>query len=216
MKARIIVALIIMLSMCMACAAVSHEDKVYWRSEGIDDGNPYGYHDGYVDTDKSYLNMDYPNDCKEEHESSYKLGYEVGYNQGYTNGALDSVIEVPSFPKSNTDDHESPIIIEPKPTSSTVKDDTVNSMSSPAMGFGFKLPDGTITKRGDQLPTLYTWAAIDDKYEHYTTLTFPEAGTYTGCVIITPPQIAGEPLVPTGFWDTPKGQRILQWRANAG
>ena len=186
MKSRIIVALIIMLSMCMVCAAVSHEDKVYWRFEGIQDGYPDGYNDGRNGNDHNYSNMEYPNDCPGPCESSYEQGYLEGYKDGYSDGVDKPEKEIE------------------------------NCMSSPSLGLGFKYPNGTVTQRGDHVPTLYTWAEVDDKYEHHTTLTFPAEGIYSGCVIITPPQIAGEPLVPTGFWDTPKGQRILQWKANAG
>ena len=90
-----------------------------------------------------------------------------------------------------------------------------NCMSSPAMGIGLRLPDGNVTKKGDKLPTLYTWAEKDDKWEHHTTFYFPAEGTYTGVVIVTPPQTAGEPLQETGYWDTSKGQRTLEWKAQS-
>ena len=94
------------------------------------------------------------------------------------------------------------------------KDTPVNCMSSPALGLGLKLPDGNVTKKGDKLPTLYTWAEKDDKYEHHTTFYPPAEGTYTGVIIVTPPQIAGEPLQETGYWDTAKGHRVSEWKTN--
>lgn len=96
-----------------------------------------------------------------------------------------------------------------------VKEEGENCMSSPSMGIGLKLPDGTITKEGDKLPTLYTWAEKDDKWEHHTTLYFPAEGTCTGCVIVTPPQTAGVPIQEKSYWDTAKAQRYLEWKANS-
>jgi len=199
MKTKIIVALMIVLSMCMVCAADLEGDKKYWCEEGIDGGYPHGYHDGYVGTDKSDSNKNYPSNCPVEHESSYNKGYGLGYDDGYADGALDFNDKIPDFPETDPDNGDDQVEIpdepddieEPAPITSKPadKDDSVNCMSSPAMGLGFKLPDGTITQRGDQLPTLYTWAEANNKYEHH---------------------------VPSGFWDTPKGQRILQWKANAG
>ena len=87
-------------------------------------------------------------------------------------------------------------------------------MSSPAMGIGLKLPDGNVTKKGDNLPTLYTWAEKDDKYEHHTTFYFPANVIHTGVVIITPPQTAGVPIQETGYWDSAKGKRTLEWKTN--
>lgn len=96
-----------------------------------------------------------------------------------------------------------------------VKKEGVNCMSSPSMGVGLKLSDGTITKEGDKLSTLYTWAEKDDKWEHHTTLYFPVEGTFTGCVIVTPPQTAGVPIQENSYWDTAKAQRYLEWKANS-
>lgn len=185
MKTRIIVTLMIVLSMCMVSTAA--------LGDVFDDGYSEGCKNGY-DDNESGLSFDVARDYEDPYDNEtqnteYEAGYKNGYYEGYHGGCLCN-----------------------KPAD---KEGIENCMSSPALGLGLKLPDGTITQRGDQLPTLYTWAEVDDKYEHHTTLTFPAEGTYTGCVIITPPQIAGEPLVPSGFWDTPKGQRILQWKANA-
>lgn len=186
MKARIFVTLMIALSMCMVCTASLVEPS----EEGYNDGCKNGYSDY-----KNNLSCDVTRDYEDQYEEEalieeYKTGYTKGYFKGYSGGCFTS-----------------------KPAD---KKDIENCMSSPSLGLGFKYPNGTVTQRGDHVPTLYTWAEVDDKYEHHTTLTFPAEGIYSGCVIITPPQIAGEPLVPTGFWDTPKGQRILQWKANAG
>ena len=95
------------------------------------------------------------------------------------------------------------------------KDEPQNSMSSPSMGIGLRLPNGEVTKAGDKLPTLYTWAEKDDKYEHHTTFYFPLEGTYTGIVIVTPPQTAGVPIQETGYWNSAKGKRTLEWKANS-
>ena len=178
--------------------------------------DPYqaGYDDGYdsgcKDSEHGYskeplLNHNCPYD-------NYELcdQYTTGFLKGYYDGAP------PSFPDDDIDYREDPGDPDPAISNKATKDEPTNCLSSPALGLGLKLPDGTITQKGDQLPTLYTWAEKDNKYEHHTTLTFPAEGTYTRCVIITPPQIAGEPLVESNFWNTPKGQRILQWKANAG
>ena len=94
------------------------------------------------------------------------------------------------------------------------KEKPQNSLSSPAMGIGLRLPDGNVTKKGDKLPTLYTWKEKDDEFEHHTTFYFPAEGIYSGVVIVTPPQTAGEPIQETGYWDTAKGQRTVEWKAN--
>ena len=174
----------IVLSMCMVSTTALGDVN--------DDGYNDGCRNGYSDNE-SGLCCDVTRDYEDPYDddtlnTEYKTGYVKGYLEAYNGGYLCN-----------------------KPAA---KKNIENCMSAPSLGLGLKLPDGTITQRGDHVPTLYTWAEVDDKYEHHTTLTFPAEGTYTGCVIITPPQIAGEPLVPTGFWDTAKGQRILQWKAN--
>ena len=216
MNARIIVTLMIVLSMCMVCTASLGEDKRQWRLEGIDDGYDDGERDGYNGNSYSYSNMNYPGDCPPNCESSYRVGYKTGYRSGYSNGEDQAELDLLPDPSNGSGNSENATDPKTNKTTTGDKKDPVNSMSSPSMGIGFMLPDGTITQKGDQLPTLYTWAEAGNKYEHHTTLDFPANGTYTGCVIITPPQIAGEPLVPNNFWNTPKGQRILEWKANAG
>ena len=94
------------------------------------------------------------------------------------------------------------------------KEEPKNTLSSPAMGIGLRLPDGNVTKKGDKLPTLYTWKEKDDEFEHHTTFYFPAEGTYSGVVIVTPPQTAGTPIQETGYWDSAKGQRVSEWKAN--
>lgn len=94
------------------------------------------------------------------------------------------------------------------------KEKPKNSLSSPPMGIGLRLPDGNVTQKGDKLPTLYTWKEKDNEYEHHTTFYFPAEGTHSGVVIITPPQIAGEPLQETTYKDTSKAQRISEWKTN--
>ena len=95
------------------------------------------------------------------------------------------------------------------------KEKPQNSLSSPPMGIGLRLPDGNVTKKGDELPTLYTWKEKDDEWKHHTTFYFPAEGTHSGCVIVTPPQTAGVPIQETGYWGSAKGQRILKWKAQS-
>ena len=158
--------------------------------EGYNAGCNTGHKDGVnnLSRDPSYYHPN-PYDDDDQH-AMYEYGYIDGYYQGYDDATATDNLGNKTKPE--------------------------NCMSSPALGLGLKLPDGTITQRGDHVPTLYSWAEVDDKYEHHTTFYYPAEGTHTGCVIVTPPQIAGEPLVESNFWDTPKGQRILQWKANAG
>lgn len=189
------------------------EGRLY--NKGVTNGYSDGYTDGYNGNDHSYHNMNYPTGWAYKFKPDYESGYKSGYDNGYSDGVTRAENEAPEDPGNESDNNGNttdPVINKTVPAS---KEGPGNCMSSPVLGLGLKLPDGTITQKGDQLPTLYTWAEKDDKYEHHTTLTFPAEGTYTGCVIITPPQTAGVPLVESNFWNTPKGQRILQWRANA-
>ena len=156
-------------------------------NEGIRDGISDGSNDGKLGIDnREWYNYEnqYNGWSNAEYESGYRRGYAYGYQINY----------------------EEPC--------AAPKEKTKNTLSSPAFGIGFRYQNGTITQRGDNVPTLYTWAEKNNKYEHHTTLTLPTEGTHTGCVIITPPQIAGEPMVQTNFWNTAKGQRILQWKSN--
>lgn len=85
-----------------------------------------------------------------------------------------------------------------------------NTMSSPGLGLNWQ---GSVA--GDQIPQLYTWAEKDNKYKHHTTDYYPHPGTCAGVVTITPARIAGEPIEPTGYWDTPRGRKVLQWKSSS-
>ena len=80
------------------------------------------------------------------------------------------------------------------------------TLSSPPLGLGY---EGSIA--GDSIPQLYTYRDTDT-WERVISETYPT--DHDGPVIITPARIAGEPLQETGYWDTAKGQRVSEWKAN--
>ena len=80
------------------------------------------------------------------------------------------------------------------------------TLSSPPLGLGYK---GSV--EGDSIPPLYTYRD-QNTWERVVSETYPE--NHDGAVICTPARIAGEPLVPTGYWETAKGQRTSEWKAN--
>ena len=80
------------------------------------------------------------------------------------------------------------------------------TLSSPPLGLGYK---GSVA--GDSIPPLYTYRD-QNTWERVVSETYPE--NHDGAVICTPARIAGEPLVPTGYWETAKGQRTSEWKAN--
>ena len=79
------------------------------------------------------------------------------------------------------------------------------TLSSPSLGLGYKS-----SIAGDHIPELFTYRD-QNTWNRVVSETYPI--NHNGPVICTPARIAGEPLVSTGYWDTAKGQRILQWKA---
>lgn len=79
------------------------------------------------------------------------------------------------------------------------------TLSSPVFGLGYK---GSVA--GDHIPELFTYRD-QNTWKKVVSETYPE--NHNGPVICTPARIAGEPLVLTGYWDTAKGLRVLQWKA---
>ena len=82
-------------------------------------------------------------------------------------------------------------------------------LSSPALGVGW---NGSVA--GDKIPILYTWA--DEFCEKHTTDYFPAEGEYFSAVIVTPAQIAGEPIQTNNYKTSAKYLRLMQWKANHG
>ena len=80
------------------------------------------------------------------------------------------------------------------------------TLSSPPLGLGYK---GSVA--GDHIPELFTYRDTNT-WKQVVSETYPE--NHDGPVIITPARIAGEPLIPTGYWETAKGQRISEWKSN--
>ena len=80
------------------------------------------------------------------------------------------------------------------------------TLSSPSLGLGYK---GSIA--GDSIPELFTYRDTNT-WKRVVSETYPT--DHDGPVIVTPARIAGEPLQETGYWDTAKGQRVSEWKAN--
>lgn len=66
---------------------------------------------------------------------------------------------------------------------------------------------------GERIPALYTWILSGTNCEIITTEYYPEPWQHTGLVLCSPEHIKGE--LNTNFWNTPKGQRILEWKAQS-
>lgn len=66
---------------------------------------------------------------------------------------------------------------------------------------------------GDIVPTLYTWDPVNDRCNYTTTEHHPAPHEFYGSVICSPSRVFGE--IRTNFWNTPRGKRILAWKANS-
>lgn len=80
------------------------------------------------------------------------------------------------------------------------------TLSSPALGLGY---EGSVA--GDSIPELYTYRDTNT-WKRVISETYPT--DHDGPVIVTPARTAGEPLQETGYWETAKGQRVSEWKAN--
>jgi len=64
---------------------------------------------------------------------------------------------------------------------------------------------------GDIIPSLYTYKDPDTG-KRVVSETYPT--DYDGPVIYKPGRIVGEPIMPTGFWDAPRGLKELEKKSN--
>ena len=80
------------------------------------------------------------------------------------------------------------------------------TLSSPALGLGY---NGSVA--GDYIPELFTYRD-QNTWDRVVSETFPM--NHEGVVICTPARIAGEPIQETKYWNSAKGQRVLEWKAN--
>ena len=147
----------------------------------------------YQNGETGYLYKDEDNKYYGYIESGYYIGGNIIYeNQNHDNiYALENNLHYDKYSKY--------VVTKSKPMGEF-------TLSSPSLGLGYK---GSVA--GDSIPELFTYRDTNT-WKRVVSDTYPT--DHDGSVIITPARIAGEPLQETGYWDTAKGQRVSEWKAN--
>ena len=155
----------------------------------------------YQESETGYLHKDKDNDYYGYIESGYNAIGDVYFckNTGTATGG-----DVLQTDFSVFDEYSKYVITNTIPREKE-KDDPF-TLSSPALGLGYKG-----SKMGDVIPALFTYRDSNTR-KRVVTETYPV--DHDGPVICTPARIAGEPLIPSNFWTTPKVLRELEWKVN--
>ena len=171
--------------------------------QGLDDEGWFGVNGKiYENSEPGYLYKEDGNDCYGYIENGFDVDMSICYDKAPTatepNYMVIKGLDLNGYSKyviTNTIPREKE------------KDDPF-TLSSPALGLGYKG-----SKMGDVIPALFTYRDSNTR-KRVVTETYPV--DHDGPVICTPARIAGEPLIPSNFWTTPKVLRELEWKVNHG